>query len=57
MENESRGRRGAHGERYLEESTEEILGELVGLGIGHEEEDEGRDERVLGFQSEVERHF
>ena len=49
------GRRGrAHRTRHLKEGPKDHLGEFVGLGVGHDEEDEGRNEGVLGLQQNVE---
>lgn len=38
---------------YNKERTEDTLCEPVGLGIGHDEKDKGRDKAVLGLQKSV----
>jgi len=40
--------------RHLKEGPKDHLGEFVGLGVGHDEEDKGRNEGVLGLQQNVE---
>jgi hypothetical protein len=42
-----------HGVRNLKETTEDGLRELVGLGVGDDEEHQGRNKRILGLQSDV----
>ncbi len=52
MENHTRGgRTGAIG--HDKERAKDTLCEPVGLGIRHDEKDEGRDKAVLGLQDSV----
>lgn len=53
MQQQTHGRCGTHRLRHLEERSKDRLGELVGLGIRDNEEDNRRDERVLGLQHDV----
>lgn len=53
MEQQAVGSGGTHGIGDREQTTENHLGELVGLGVRHDEEDEGRNEGVLGLEHEI----
>lgn len=54
MKQETSGSRSTHGMGHFNKGTEHGLGDLIGLGIRDDKEDQGRNEGVFRLKEQVE---